>query len=75
MLYTNLSRLMADNARAARLRQLVVDLKPPRFRKGFSNSLTDKVLGEAGRSILEPLNPLQQKAVLMALICKVSVDS
>lgn len=72
LLYTNLSRLVANNPQAARLRRIVVDRKKPTLRNGLKNSLTEIVLSESGKAILERLNKLQQRAVLSALICRVS---
>lgn len=64
MLYSNLSRLMADNGRAAKLRQLVVDRRPAVFQAGLPKSVA-----EVGRPVLSKLNKLQRKAVLKALTC------
>lgn len=72
-LYSNLSRLMEANPRSTRLRRLIVDLHPPRFVHGFTQSATELILSEPGRAIMKPLNPLQQRAVLKVLCSRVTV--
>jgi len=69
-LYSNLSRLLADDPRALNLRKLVIDRQKPQFRKHISGPLMKKIDTPAGLSILKPLNHLQQLAVITALTCK-----
>lgn len=65
MLYTNLSRLLADSPHIAKLRELIIDRRPPTFKLGLPRSMLDKI-----KNILCKLNKLQQKAVLRALTCE-----
>ena len=65
MLYVNLSRLMANNTHAAKLRELVIDKRTPVFKPGLPRSVI-----EVGKKVLSKLNKLQQKAVLKALTCE-----
>lgn len=62
LLYSNLSRLMANTERSAKLRELIIDQRPPKFKTGLPRSVL-----EVGKSILKKLNKLQQRAVLKAL--------
>ena len=62
LLYSNLSRLMADTERSAKLRELIIDQRPPTFKSGLPKSVI-----EVGKPILKKLNKLQQRAVLKAL--------
>ena len=59
LLYANLGRLMADDPRSARLRQLVIDRRTPTFQKGLPKSVAT-----VAKRALAGLNKLQQKAVL-----------
>lgn len=65
LLYSNLSRLMADTEQAARLRELIIDKTAPTFDKGFPRTTVELL-----SPILSKLNKLQQKAVLNALLCR-----
>lgn len=65
LLYSNLSRLMANNQIAARLRELVIDRATPTFEAGIRRSDAEKC-----KPILARLNHLQKRAVLKALVCK-----
>lgn len=65
LLYANLSRLMANNANAAKLRELVIDLKLPVFKAGLPKSLLEVLW-----PVLRPLNAFQRRAVLKALTCE-----
>ena len=66
LLYSNLSRLMANNEQAARLRGLIIDQKAPTFLPGLRRSVAEQC-----NPILQPLNNLQRRAVLKALTCQV----
>ena len=73
LLYTNLSRLMVHSPRAAKLRRIVVNIRPPNLKYEMKNSWTELVLSDTGRAIMKDLNPLQQRAVLLAMVCRVSL--
>lgn len=62
LLYSNLSRLMANNPTAAKLRKLIIDRTPPTFKAGLHRSILEKA-----KAILSPLNTLQKRAVLKSL--------
>ena len=63
--YSNLSRLMANNPKAAKLRELIIDQRTPEFKVGLPRSVAEK-----SQSILKSLNELQKRAVLKALTCE-----
>lgn len=65
LLYSNLSRLMLNNANAARLRELIIDQRVPVFKAGLPKSML-----EIFWPVLKPLNGFQRRAILKALTCE-----
>ncbi|XP_037778324.1 DNA replication ATP-dependent helicase/nuclease DNA2-like [Penaeus monodon] len=63
--FTNLARLLSDTPQAAILRELIVDRKPPTFKKGLGEDVVKK-----GKKILQMLNKTQQRAVLKTLMAE-----
>ncbi|XP_042863351.1 DNA replication ATP-dependent helicase/nuclease DNA2-like [Penaeus japonicus] len=63
--FTNLARLLSDTPQAAVLRELIVDRKPPTFKKGLGEDVVKK-----GKKILQMLNKTQQRAVLKTLMAE-----
>lgn len=59
---SNLSLLLEDTERAARLRDLIIDKTAPRFRDKLPRNIA-----KVGTPILRQLNKVQQRAVLRAV--------
>jgi len=56
---------MANNPKAAKLRELIIDQRTPEFKTGLPRSVAEK-----SKTILKDLNELQKRAVLKALTCE-----
>lgn len=69
-LYSNLSRLVANDPSAAKLRTLFIDRKIPLFRGGFPDEWVQKIQSPTGYAIFEPLNHLQKLAILKVLLSR-----
>ncbi|XP_021343498.1 DNA replication ATP-dependent helicase/nuclease DNA2-like isoform X1 [Mizuhopecten yessoensis] len=65
ILYTNLSRLMADNPRSVRLRSLIIDRSKSEFLPKLSKSDIESV-----KKIFKPLNKPQKMSILKVLMSK-----
>ncbi len=66
ILFSNLSRLMANTPSAKKLRGIIIDKNVP----SFEGNVLPKSLKEKFKPILKSLNMNQQRAVLKALFCK-----
>ncbi|KAF7669381.1 hypothetical protein LDENG_00193020 [Lucifuga dentata] len=66
---TNLSRLMENSPNSDRLRELVVDLRPPQFVSSLS-SVLPREAKDTVANILKGLNKPQKQAMKKVLLCK-----